>query len=65
MIEEKFAWGSSFIHRLDPCVRIVSALVLSIPAALCDNIDVAGFYLCIALVLIIMARLEPWTCFRG
>ena len=60
MIEEKFAWGSSFIHRLDPCVRIVSALVLSIPAALCDNIDVAGFYLCIALVLIIMARLEPW-----
>ncbi len=58
MIEEKFASGQSFIHKLDPKTRIVAVLILSFAAALCDNFFVAVLYFIISTVLIIMARLN-------
>ena len=58
MIEEKFASGQSFIHKLDPKTRIVAVLILSFAAALCDIFFVAVLYFIISTVLIIMARLN-------
>lgn len=58
MIEEKFASGTSLIHRLDPRTRIIAAIVLSVATALCDNLYLAGIYFFIALVLIMAAQLN-------
>lgn len=58
MIEEKFASGHSFIHKLNPKTRIVGVLILSFAAALCDNFFVLVLYFIISTVLIIMARLN-------
>lgn len=58
MIEEKFAKGESFIHRLDPVIRIAAATVLSICTAVCDDLGVIWIYVTIALFIIIMARLD-------
>lgn len=59
MIEEKFAAGQSLIHKLDPKIRIITATVLSIATALCDNLYIAPVYFCIAIILIAMAQLNP------
>ena len=58
MIEEKFASGQSFIHKLDPKTRVVAVLILSFATALCNNLFVAVLYFIISTVLIIMARLN-------
>jgi cobalt/nickel transport system permease protein len=58
MIEEKFAFGNSFIHKLDPKTRIIAVTVLSFAAAICDNLFVAGLYFLISTVLIAMAKLN-------
>jgi len=58
MIEEKFAEGRSFIHRLDPKIRIISSIVLSFAAALCDNLYIATGYFIISIILITMAGLN-------
>jgi cobalt/nickel transport system permease protein len=58
MIEEKFASGQSFIHGLDPRIRIIASVVLSFAAALCDNLYIAGCYFIISIILITMAQLK-------
>jgi cobalt/nickel transport system permease protein len=58
VIEEKFASGQSFIHKLDPKTRVVAVVILSFAAALCDNFFVLVLYFIISTVLIIMARLN-------
>jgi cobalt/nickel transport system permease protein len=58
MIEEKFASGESLIHGLDPRVRIISAIVLSVATALCDNLYLAGVYALVSIFLILTARLN-------
>ena len=58
MIEEKFASGQSFIHKLDPTIRIIASFFLSFAVALCDNLYIAGCYLIISLILISMAKLK-------
>lgn len=58
MIEEKFAYGSSFIHKLDPKIRILALIVLSFAAALCDNLYLAVIYFVISIILIAMAGLN-------
>jgi len=59
MIEEKFAYGRSFIHGLDPKTRIIASIALSFAAALCDNIYIATGYFIISIILIAMAGLNP------
>ncbi len=58
MIEEKFVSGRSFIHGLSPAVRILSAMVLSVSAALCDSLQVGAGYLVVGISLVAMARLN-------
>ena len=58
MIEEKFVYGSSFIHKLDPKIRILALIVLSFAAALCDNLYLAVIYFVISIILIAMAGLN-------
>ncbi len=64
MIEEKFVSGHSFVHGLDPKIRILSAALLSVCTALCDDIYFACAYLLISLVLIGFARLNWIDVFR-
>ncbi|MDA3791627.1 MAG: cobalt ECF transporter T component CbiQ [Desulfobacula sp.] len=68
MIEEKFAYGSSFIHKLDPKIRILALIILSFAAALCDNLYLAVIYFVISIILIdiagwnridVLKRLKP------
>jgi cobalt/nickel transport system permease protein len=58
MIEEKFAYGRSFIHKLDPKIRILASIILSFATALCDNLYFAVIYFIISIVLITMAGLN-------
>jgi len=64
MINEQFAFGSSFIHKLDPKTRIIAVTGLSFAAALCNNLLIALLYFIIATVLIAMARLNTKTVFQ-
>lgn len=47
--------GTSFVHRLDPRIRIMAALFLCFAAALCQHPVIAGTYLVVALVLVRLA----------
>ncbi|WP_300462446.1 cobalt ECF transporter T component CbiQ [Desulfobacula sp.] len=58
MIEEKFASGQSLIHQLDPKIRILTSIVLSVATALCDHLYLAGIYFLISIGLILMAGLN-------
>jgi cobalt/nickel transport system permease protein len=57
MISEELAQGDSIIHRLDPCVRVVCALVVSFALALSEQFEVLGLYLVFALALVSLASL--------
>lgn len=57
MISEELAQGDSFIHRLDPGVRVVCALVVSFALALSEQFGVLGLYLVFALALVALASL--------
>ncbi len=57
MISEELAQGDSIIHRLDPCVRVVCALVVSFALALSSQFEVLGLYLVFALALVFLASL--------
>ncbi len=58
MIEEKFAFGRSFIHQMEPRVKILVSFILSVTAALCNNFSIIFVYFGIALILIAAARLN-------
>lgn len=58
MVEENFAYGRSFIHKLDPKIRIIASIVLSFATALCDNLYLAMIYSFISIFLILMAGLN-------
>ena len=58
MIENTLETGDSFIHDLDPRVRILVAFFLSIAAALCDDLTLAIGYIGLGILLVAMARLS-------
>ncbi len=58
MLQEPFAIGNSFIHRLDPRIRVLSACVYSILVALSRNFHVLTAAILISFVLIMMAQLS-------
>ncbi len=64
MIEEKFAFGNSFIHRLDPKARIIAVIILSFAAALCDNLNIAILYFIVSIVFIGLAKLNVKDVFK-
>ncbi len=55
---EEFASGSSWVHRLDPRVKIIVTLVFSVIVALNSHIWVTATSLMLPLSLIIFARLD-------
>lgn len=55
---EQFAAGSSLIHRLDPRVKIISAVLFSVTAALSDRFEVLAASLAGGLLLVLLARLD-------
>lgn len=58
MLDNTLESGSSFIHRLDPKIRIATAFFLSIAAALCDNLVIAAGHLVLATAVVILAGLS-------
>ncbi len=64
MIEETFADGSSFIHRLDPRVKTVAAIGFSVLTAVADSFPPLFFALGFAIVLVGLARLRPRAVMR-
>jgi cobalt/nickel transport system permease protein len=57
MLQEPFVLGKSFVHQLDPRIRLVSAGVFSIVVALSRNFQVLIAAVLIAFVLVILAQL--------
>jgi cobalt/nickel transport system permease protein len=58
MLQEPFASGNSFVHRLDPRMRLLSAGVFSIVVALSRNFHVLTTALVFAFLLILLAQLS-------
>ena len=58
MLQEPFAIGNSFVHRLDPRIRVLSACVYSIVIALSRTFHVPTAAILISFVLIMMAQLS-------
>jgi len=58
MIREEFSSGDSFIHRLDPRVKLVVAILFSIVVAVADRFTVLLSGLLFSIVIIAMARLK-------
>lgn len=57
MIDPALEMKDSVIKGLDPLIRIVSALIISLGAALCNSLWIAAAYLGVALMVIAMAGL--------
>lgn len=57
MFEETFAAGSSFIHRLDPRVKALSAFVFSVLTAVADRPSVMALAIGLSVALVAAARL--------
>ena len=58
MIEEQFTTGESFIHSLDPRVKIIVAILFSVVVAVSSNFLALLPALAVSLFLIILARLS-------
>lgn len=58
MIEEQLAFGNSFIHKMDPFIRILSALILALCAALCENLYLCMAYLGVSVCLFFLTNLN-------
>jgi len=58
MIQEPFSTGTSWIHQIDPKYKIIIATFFSLIIAISKNFQVLLFSLCIAIILVCLARLE-------
>ena len=59
MIEERFALGSSLLHRTDPTVKIIGATVLAVIIAISQSMTAILIGLGIGIALALLARLSP------
>ena len=64
MLQEPFAMGNSFIHRLDPRIRVLSACVYSIVVALSRNFQVLTAAILVSIFLVIVAQLSVREIFK-
>ena len=64
MVEEMVSNPDSPIHGIDPKIRILAAVILSVGAALSKHLYILGFYLSISLLLIWAARLDPENVYK-
>lgn len=57
MIEEQFTSGDSFVHGLDPRMKIITAFIYAVVVALSNRLPVLLAALTVSMVLIVLARL--------
>ncbi len=58
-LSEPFAYGESFMHRLDPRIKLVSGVLVTLPTAVASNCSPACLALVLACILVLMAKLDP------
>lgn len=58
MINEKFADGTSWIHRLDPRLKIIVTIILAFTVALGNNINMLLQAMVLAIILLIITNLN-------
>jgi cobalt/nickel transport system permease protein len=58
MLQEPFAFGDSFVHKLDPRIRLVTAGLYSIAVALSRDFQALSAAVLIAFVLVMLAQLS-------
>lgn len=63
-LTEPFASGDSLLHHMDPRIRLLAALVLTVPMAVLPALRPAWLALAGGLVLMKMARLNPVLVLR-
>jgi cobalt/nickel transport system permease protein len=64
MLREPFAAGDSFLHRLDPRIRLAAAVAYSCAVAVCREFPALLSALGIAVALIALARLRTAEVFK-
>jgi cobalt/nickel transport system permease protein len=64
MLREPFAAGNSFIHQLDPRIRVAVAAAYSIVVALCHNFQVLSAAVTISTLLVLTAHLPVREIFK-
>jgi cobalt/nickel transport system permease protein len=64
MIGEPFASGNSLIHRTDPRIRLIVAVLFSFTVALCFHFPSLLTSLAATVILVLLARLNPVSLFR-
>lgn len=64
MIQEPFSIGHSWIHRIDPIYKIVSATIFSLIIALSKNFSVLLSALCVSIFLVCLAKLDIKAVFK-
>lgn len=64
MLLEPFAAGDSFLHRLDPRIRLVTAAVYSCTVAVCRAFPALSTALLLSMALIALARLRITDVFK-
>ena len=57
MLQEPFAFGNSFIHRMDPRIRLLTAGIYSVVVALSRNFTVMTAAVLISFGLVVLAQL--------
>ncbi len=58
-MDEVFSRYDSWVHRTDPRVRVMTAVIISVSAALSQDIRILGGYFIVAILLVAMAKLPP------
>lgn len=58
IIEEQFSTGNSFVHNLDPRVKIIVAILYSIVVAVSSNFSALLPALCVSVFLIVLSKLS-------
>ncbi|SMC45916.1 cobalt/nickel transport system permease protein [Desulfocicer vacuolatum DSM 3385] len=63
-MDESLARQESWMHRMDPCVRVITAVIVSFCAALCHDVNILVGHVLMSLVLVGMAKLPPVAVFK-
>jgi cobalt/nickel transport system permease protein len=58
IIEEQFSTGHSFVHNLDPRVKIIGAIIFSVVVAVSSNFSALLSALAISVLLVVLSKLS-------
>jgi cobalt/nickel transport system permease protein len=55
---EEFASGNSWVHKLDPRVKIIVTMVFSVVVALNNHLEMTAISMILPVILLVFARLD-------